>query len=319
MAANSNSRLLTLTPELLLAIVNCLPNFTDLLSVILTHRTFNEIWQTNEFAICGAIARNDFGPLWDDVYALLVAQSTLKHHNTLDTRILFDKCHSQPGNGVLEGGTKIGFQELFQIIPRYRQQLRSWGDVYTRNALEFNSWLSENHRNLGTINIATLPISPDKQFRIDRALLRYWLLLNSGASEVVAHNDRQRWTLKRAGGLLNAVNALTHEDPEEASARWSRVLEPFLSLFSEHEEEIQEILQVASCSTTVLPFPGCAGIWGDQYHGNWSVVTRDMGQLTRWTILHIRHAVFVRHTRNKGARRRDVYGAFMDFCAWTGL
>lgn len=199
-AANSNPRLLVLAPELLLAIINCLPNVTDLLSVILTHRTFNEIWQTNEFTICGAIARNNFGPLWNDVYALLVAQSTLKRHNILDTRILFDKCHSQSGNGVLEGGTKIGLQELSQIIPQYRQQLRSWGDVYTRNALEFNSRFSENHRNLGTINIARLPISTDKQFRIDRALLRYWLLLNSGASEVVAYNNRQRWTLKREIG-----------------------------------------------------------------------------------------------------------------------
>lgn len=319
-APHSNPQILTLAPEILLAIVNCLPNFTDLHSVILAHRTFNTIWRTNEFAICGMIARNEFGRLWDDVYALLVIQNTANHHTILDNHIhiLFDECYSELGNGVTEGGTKIGLQELFQIVPQYHQQLKIWRDSYIWFSMRCIS-RTGRRKNLGTIGIETLPISPDKRFRIDRAILRYWLLLSISAPEVTAYNDEHKWALKHHGGLLNAVPTMSHEDHDESSARRSRAVEPFLSSFSENEEELQELWQAASYFWSILPFPGGARIWGDQYYNNWPVVVRDMNQLMRWNGIHIKQAVFTRHLRDKRERRRDIYNAFTDFSAITGL
>lgn len=317
-AFHSGPQLLTLAPELLLTIINYLPKFTDLHSVILTHRIFNAIWRTNEFAICGMIARNEFGPLWDDVYALLVVQGTMKNHSILDKHILFDERRSEPGNGVIEGGTKVGLQELFQIIPQYCRQLRNWRDVYIRVAMRYPSRPMRQTKPC-IIDIVTLPISADQQFRIDRALLRYWLLLNIGASEVTAYNDGHRWALGHAGRFLDAIPTMFHEDHEEGSARRSRAVEPFLSSFSESEEEIQELWRVSGYSWVVMPFPGGAGIWGDQYYNNWPVVTRDTDQLMRWNEIHIKQAFFTCRLRNKRARRRDIYNAFMDFSAMTGL
>lgn len=317
-APHSKPQLITLAPEILLAIVNCLPNFTDLHSVILAHSTFNTIWRTNEFAICGMIARNEFGRLWDDVYALLVVLSAAKRHAILDNHILFDECHSELGHGVTEGGTKIGLQELSQIVPQYHKQLKIWRDSYIWVAMRYPS-RTERRKNSCAIDIEKLPISPDKKFRIDRALLRYWLLLNIGSSEVIAYNHQHKWALKHHGGLLNAVAAISQEDHDEGAARRSRAVEPFLSSFSENEEELQELWQVANYSWNILPFPGGAGIWGDQYYNNWPLVTRDMNQLMRWSLIHIKQAVFTRHLQGKRERRRDIYNAFMDFSAITGL
>lgn len=316
-APHSNPKLFTLAPELLLTVISNLPSFPDLLAVILAHRSFNTIWKANEFTVCGGIARNHFGPLWDDAYALLVAQGALSHHNILDRHTLFNECPPESGNGVLDGGTKIGLREIFQMVPQYHQQLRSWREVHIQNIPDHYRRLFDNHRNVCTIGMTALPISPDEEFLIDRALLRYWLLLVRGAPEVVAYNDGQRWSLKHNGGILNATQTMGYGDFSEAAARRFSAVEPYLASFG--EEELQQLSHIATCSKAALPFPGGAGIWGDRYFDDWTMVAKEMSQLRRWTGLHIKRAVLTCRTREKRARRRDVYNAFVEFCVMSGL
>lgn len=309
-------QLLTLSPELLLAVIKGLPNFSDLLSIILTHHVFNGVWRTNEFAVCEAISRNHFGPLWDNVRPLLVLQGTLKYHKEpmLGGHILFNECDPELGNGLLEGGTKIGLQEVSQMVPQYHRQLGLWRDEYIKNVLEYTSecppkWCS--------IHIVALPISPDEQFRIDRAILRYWFLLISGASEVLAENDNQVWALNNGGGFPTTVHTISRKDHMEACARRSRAAQTFLSSLG--EEEIQELKQVSGLSTVVLPLPGGAEIWGDQYYDGSLRVTREIRQLVCWGEIYIKRAAIICRLRTSNARQRDTYNAFTDFCAMTGL
>lgn len=114
--------------ELILLVMKSLPDFSSLNSFIRCNQKFNILWKSNEYGICEAISRNQFGILFDDVYQLLVLQHEAKRGMECewDIRKLFEtNPDSDPdselypeeiGLGVLKGGTKIGILEAAQLL-----------------------------------------------------------------------------------------------------------------------------------------------------------------------------------------------------------
>lgn len=88
MDSKSPLRLNNLPLDILIDVLKSLPSFGSLLSLILAHRAFNEVWKANFNGIFWAIARDEFQP-WEEAIDLMheqlhpgdgtVASKTSKH------------------------------------------------------------------------------------------------------------------------------------------------------------------------------------------------------------------------------------------------
>lgn len=155
-----------------------LASFADLISLIATNSAYQKFFESNQYGICGAIARAEFGQLWDVAYQLLVQQGRLYREadSMLDIAklLLMDEgMNNGPGHGVLEHGMGIGEAEIVHLL-RYKASLEVLRPKFVQGVIAI-----QNRFGL-TITLPIMltgsTINTDQQNHIDRAFFQYWTL-----------------------------------------------------------------------------------------------------------------------------------------------
>lgn len=233
----SYSHLESLSPELILAIMRKLDTFSDLNSLIRTSKFLGLVFESNPYGVCGAIARNQFRDVWDDASNLLRHGQRLCRFepsspfgstpldSPLDSPLspIFlhpqsstnddkqhshghGKCCGKPvGQGILSGGVGIGLAEATMLMKFVKRSV-GWKDLVLKHIFADKSWKQVRHG----IRVSDAPI-PDacsittqESVRIDRALLRYYLLLLACAPD---------WVIERTNYHLLFLNYKSFPSP----------------------------------------------------------------------------------------------------------
>lgn len=230
----SHSHLELLSPELILAIMRKLHTFHDLNSLIRTNKFLGLVFESNPYGVCGAIARNQFRDVWDDASNLLRHGQRLCRFNPssslgstpLDSPLspIFlppqspstsddkqhspghGKCCGKPtGQGILSGGVGIGLAEATMLM-KFVKRSAGWKDLVLKHIFADKSWKQVRHgicvSDVPILN--TCSITTQESLRIDRALLRYYLLLLACAPD---------WVIERTNYHLLFLNYKSFPSP----------------------------------------------------------------------------------------------------------
>lgn len=278
-AYTSPTEFLQLPTELILGVLQSLPDFSALFSITQTNKVFNSILKENEYSICQGIAQTVLGPLWPEALALLTLQGRLKRQAEieLDIRNLFgDTTTEETGHGVLEGGTNIGLAEVRQLL-QYTDKTNVWR----------YSLLKEDN-----IDYA---LSASEQLLYDRALLRYWVILLVSAPQVISFIDHRNLA-RRQGDEENFFIAefnRTREELEDIRNQQFDAVKPFLSY------PIKELHELAVVTRDSRGFPGLPGTTeqgGAHYYEWWPRMQGIM--LQSRASEHIHRAIQVHNLEN---------------------
>jgi hypothetical protein len=160
-----------ITARRLLSLMKSLPDFSSLDSFIhrdqLQYGSARSIWRTNEFSICESISKTEFGALWEDAVMLLHQQIESRCHSFRIPSYYFGN-----DRGILNGGSKIGFVEVVQMYGN-RDMIRCWKGGFIRASIAYSIYLDRNGRRGGLpFHFFSGSLSPDLEFRIDRAFYR---------------------------------------------------------------------------------------------------------------------------------------------------
>lgn len=223
----SYSHLELLSPELILAIMRKLDTFYDLNSLVRTSKFIGLVFESNPYGVCGAIARNQFRDVWDDASNLLrhgqrlcrFKPSSSLGRTSVDSLLspIFlhpqssstndDKqhphghgecCGKPVGKGILSGGVGIGLAEA-KMLMKFVKRSEEWRDLVLKHIFAEKSWKQVRQG----IRVSDVPIpnvcsiTTQESVRIDRALLRYYLLLLACAPD---------WVIERTNYHLLFLN-----------------------------------------------------------------------------------------------------------------
>lgn len=305
------SHLQSLSNELILAVMKMLPTFYDLNSLVRTNKFFGLVFESNQYGVCEEIARNQFGDVWDDANNLLQHGQRLCHFiPSSSARIgstvlhadfsrplspiflppapsssptngnkarcpVHSKCCGKPvGRGILAGGTKIGLAEATMLM-KFTKRSVVWKELVVQHLFADEPW--ENVKNGIRISNLSIPdtcsITTQESLRIDRALLRYYLLLVSCAPD---------WATERSQYHLLFLNYKLFPEPlspEEAERRASmshdelieRKRERIAPFLQHRGRDLSDIYVVAratvGCSSQM---PGTVEQGADHIYERWS-------------------------------------------------
>lgn len=221
-----------LPAEVLLAMMKSSSSFSDLASLIRSSKNLHQVWEENEYGICGAVAQNIFDDLWEDVHQLLVQQGRLNKYFAQKKLEVVEGVWI----GILKGGTKIGKAEAHQLL-RYKKVLRENTIGFTRL-----SFRHRRSRDMQAIKITSLgqPLDSERQFRVDRAFYRCWDLILIGIPDTVQKSRRMFYQ-----GRAYHEAWLEQQNSKEAITRYYQKFEHQLQ-FKDREMELREIWQFIS-------------------------------------------------------------------------
>lgn len=268
-------QLMDLPAEILLGILKVFPDIDTLFSFIQANSSLYTIWETNQYAICQAIAKNMLGPLWPDAYNLLIFQGGLKRQAdiTPDIQSLFTGDYTaarETGWGVLEGGIHIGIAELRKLL-QCMEKVRNWRFCVLSNHTQ-----------------KTDEVSAENEFVIDRAFFRYWLILLATAPQLISYDDHFAWAGRQGRQMefLTSEFDISDNELERKCMKEFSAVEPFLR-YQGREQELIELCGVADHSLGFASLPGCVEEGGGHYYyGEWV----SEGHLQAYTLRHITRA-----------------------------
>lgn len=252
-----STQLISLPAEILLGILKASPNLKALSSLVQSNSDLYSLWKANQYAVCQEIARNIFGALLPDFYNLLVFQGGLKRQADIipDIQALFTgdyTASAETGWGVLEGGTRIGVAELDQLL-QYQDKIR-----YCRAGV------------LSRPSVCSiLGVSAEHEFVIDRAFLRYWVILLASVPQLISSDDRLAWAERRGNAAAFLSSEFTTPDnSRQKFLQEFQVVEPYLR-YQGREKELIELAAIAEASQGLLMFPGLQEEGGAHYYDKW--------------------------------------------------
>ncbi|KAL0638237.1 hypothetical protein Q9L58_002691 [Maublancomyces gigas] len=253
----NSTQLISLPAEILLGILKASPNLKTLSSLVQVNSDFYKLWKTNEYAVCQEIAKNISGALWQDLYNLLVFQGGLKRQAdvTPDIQALFTgdyTASAETGWGVLEGGTRIGVAELYQLLQYIDKVRYCRAGLFSRPAV-----------------CGVLGISAEHKFVIDRAFLRYWVILLATAPQLISSDDRIAWAGRQGNEMAFLSSEYsTSDNAKERYLKEFQAVEPYLR-YQGREKELIELARIAEASQGLLLFPGLQEEGGAHYCDRW--------------------------------------------------
>lgn len=253
----NSTQLISLPAEMLLGILKASPDLKTLFSLVQANSDLHNLWKTNQYTICQEIARNIFGALWPDAYELLVFQGSLKRQVdiTPDIQPLFTGAYTasaETGWGVLEGGTRIGVAELHQLLQYLDKIEYCRAGILSRPAV-----------------CGVLGILAEHEFVINRAFLRYWLILLATAPQLISSDDRFAWAKRQRTEM--AFMSSEFNTPGNVAKQYLKefqAVEPYLR-YQSRKQELIELVTIAEASNGLLFFPGRQEEGGAHYYDKW--------------------------------------------------
>lgn len=310
-ASIGHSRLEGLCPELVLSVMRFLPTLQDLNSLTCTNKYFYRVSEAYQYGVCGAVAGNQFGDMWDDAKNLLqhgqrmgrlchVERSSpsstplggsprqsspspstfpVSPSSTNDDKVpppshkKEKECCKKPGIGIFGGGKEIGLAEATMLM-KYSRRSVSWKHLVVEALFSEHPWDHVKHG----IKVTDVPVSnicsitTQQSVRIDRALLRYYLLLLVCTPDWV--NERTNYHLLFLHHNLFSDPIESEEESEmshdERIDRKRSRVEPFLRF---RGRDLSDIYVVARGTTGCWSqLPGTVEQGADHPYERWSNV-----------------------------------------------
>lgn len=322
-----NSHLQSLSNELILAIMKMLPTFYDLNSLVRTNKFLSLVFESNQYGVCEKIARNQFGDVWDDANNLLQHGQRLCYFKPSSTTRLgstvlhadsscplspiflppvpsssptngdtedypgHSKCCGKPvGRGILSGGTKVGLAEAMMLM-KFAKRNVGWRDLVVKHLFADKPW---KHVKNG-IHVSNVPIpgacsiTTQESLRIDRALLRYYLILLSCAPDWAT--ERSRYHLLFLNYKMFSEPLSPEETEQRAGLTHDELIErkrdriaPFLQYQGRDLSDIYVVARATvGCSSQL---PGTVEQGADHIYERWSNI--DDSCVQQEAIIHIK-------------------------------
>lgn len=303
-----------------------LPTFYDLNSLVRTSSIFGLVFKSNQYGVCEAIARSQFCDIWSDIDNLLRNQRRIGQlcHAQLCTPTpsptssdkeqphdhSHGKCSKKLGPGVFEGGTKIGLAEATRLM-KFMKRSRNWKELVAKHIFMHHSWEHVNRgiRISDTPIINTCSITTQEALRIDRAILRYYLLLLGCCPDWI--DERKNYNL-----LFYQFNLFSRvippvEDGERATMTKQEIFERKQRRAESYLQyplgDLRDIYLV--CKATLGCYPGLPGTMEQGADHIWEQWTStDDACVQQEAELHIK-----RMWRKKGMDTMDLVGPDLFF------
>ncbi|RPA99381.1 hypothetical protein L873DRAFT_1789717 [Choiromyces venosus 120613-1] len=295
-----------------------LPTFSALNALIRASKPCHDIWLENEYGICEAIAKNEFGEFWNEATELLTLQAELKRASEAhegSTRF-FGKIEeaklrrvikpviskvamglvrrgqgevtvrkpptgSSDRMGILNGGVKIGKEEATQLLC-YKHKVAKTRNVFIKTVLRAHSYGTAPRR----LRFKTARPPADVIHRIDRAIYNYWLVLLACTPDFITclatfeyHNLSDSLS-----AFLDSQDALSDQEWQASIDREYENVKAYLD-FEGRKEELEELCEVTYFTHCLVELPG---VGGGHYFGEWGK-EEDEG-LQGWAANQIRRA-----------------------------
>lgn len=227
---DSYSFLTGLPVELKIEILRQLPEFDCVNQLILTDSLFQEVVQKYQYSICESIIKNQLGALWKQARQLLVLQSKLN-------RVARGSHAETAGLGILEGGSKVGIAEIFQIMSNAREIGRVRGS-FISVIRPYSARFDAGH--IPAIDLVYEGLTADNIFRIDRGYYSVWIILLACAPGVRELLEQRRIKALKGEDL---GKDLTIEEELEIHQKGHFNLEEYIQ-YESREAELEELLWV---------------------------------------------------------------------------
>lgn len=249
-------------------VMKLLSSFHDLNSLIRASKIFSLIFKSNQYGVCEVIARSQFRETWDDTNKLLHHQrrvGQLCHAEPcVRTPSLtagdkegshehdHGKCNKKPGVGIFEGGTKVGLAEATRLM-KFTKRCSLWRKLVKEHIFIDYSW---EHISRGIpvseISISeTCSIAPQESLRIDKAIIRYYLLVLACAPDWV--DERKKYNLLFSHYNIFSIAIAPVETGDRASMTQQELLDRKrrrADLFLQYQiQEIRDIYVVCKATT----------------------------------------------------------------------
>lgn len=283
--------------ELKIEILRQLPEFGCVNQLILTDGLFLEIVQKYQYSICESVIKNQLGALWKQARQLLVLQSKLNRA----------ACgyHAEPARlGILEGGSKVGIAEIFQIMSNAREIERVRGSfisVIRPYSIQFGAG------HIPAIDLVYEGLTADNIFRIDRGYYSVWIILLACAPGVRELLERRR--IKALKGEGPGKN-LTIEEELEMHQKRHFNLEEYIQ-YESRETELEELLWVFGAAWLFRFLPDLGPeIIGRPYEG-WCMENEDKLKAEARIQIHLHGARKVYPPDNEDADLNYLGNLFM--------
>lgn len=258
---DSYSFLTGLPIELIIEILRQLPEFSCVNQLILTDNLFLEIVQKYQYFICESVIKNQLGALWKQARQLLVLQSKLN-------RAACGPHAETAGLGILEGGSKIGIAEIFQIMSNAREIGRVRGS-FISVIRPYSTQFGAGH--IPAIDLVYEGLTADNIFRIDRGYYSVWIILLACAPGVQELLEQQKIKALKGEG---PGKDLTIEEELAIHQKGHFNLEEYIQ-YESRETELEELLWVFGAAWLFRFLPNLGpGIIGRPYE-RWCMANED--------------------------------------------
>lgn len=218
-----------LPTELKIEVLRQLPEFSCVNQLILTDNLFWEIVQKYQYSICEPIIHNQLGALWKQARQLLVLQSKLNRAACGLVRV--------SGLGILQGGDKVGIEEIMQIMSNAREIGRVRGS-FAAVVRPYSTRFGADH--IPAIDLVREGLTTNNIFRIDRGYYSVWIILLACAPGLQELFEQRKSKALKKGEL---DKDLTTEEELVMYHKRHPNLEEYIQ-YQSKEAELEELLWV---------------------------------------------------------------------------